>query len=69
MKSSIPADIPTVLEQVRALGSFVGWDGKTVLTIDESKTHCAPGNAVQAKGRLCGRGGSIDLVSARHCRS
>jgi hypothetical protein len=51
MKSSIPADIPTVLKQVRVLGSFVGWDGKTVLTVDEIKTYCVPGNAVQAKGR------------------
>ena len=51
MKNSIPADIPTLLEQIRALGSFVGWDGKTVLTVDEIKTYCVPGNAVQAKGR------------------
>ena len=50
MKSFIPADIPTLLEQIRALGSFVGWDGKTALTVAEIKTYCVPGNAVQAKG-------------------
>ena len=50
MNSSVPADIPAVLEQIRALGSFVGWDGKTVLTVEEIKSYCVPGNAVQAKG-------------------
>ena len=51
MKNAIPADLPTLLEQIRELGSFVGWDGKTVLTVDEIKNYCVPGNAVAAKGR------------------
>ena len=43
-------NIPALLEQIRELGSFVGWDGKTVLTVDEIKNYCVPGNAVVAKG-------------------
>ena len=43
--------ISTSLEQIRELGSFVGWDGKTVLTVEAIKNYCVPGNAVAAKNR------------------
>lgn len=48
----IPRDPDDVINRIRALESFTGWDSKTVLTIGEIKTYCVPGNAAQAKGRL-----------------
>ena len=51
IKKGTQPDIPALLEQIRELGSFVGWDGKTILTVNEIKNYCVPGNAVAAKGR------------------
>lgn len=48
----IPATIETLLEQVRALGAFSSWAGSSVLTVEQIKTYCVPGNAKQAKGRM-----------------
>ncbi len=48
----IPTTIDAVLEQIRALGSFATWSGSSILTIEQIKIYCVPGNAQQAKGRL-----------------
>ena len=48
----IPPDSYGVIERIRSLKSFTGWDSKTFLTIGDIKTYCVPGNAAQSKGRL-----------------
>ena len=51
MMSRIPANVTAVLDLIRNLSSFTGWDGKTMLTIGDIKTYCVPGNDSRAKGR------------------
>ena len=52
MTTSTAADSAKILERLRELGSFIGWDKKTRLTIEAIKPYCVPGNAAQAKGRI-----------------
>jgi hypothetical protein len=52
MTTSTFADSEKILERLHKLGSFIGWDKKTRLTIEAIKPYCVPGNAAQAKGRM-----------------
>ena len=50
--TKIPATADELLERIRSLGSFSSWSGSSVLTVEQIKTYCVPGNAKQAKGRM-----------------
>ena len=52
MTTSIAAESAQILERLHKLGSFIGRDKKTRLTIEAIKPYCVPGNAAQAKGRM-----------------
>lgn len=50
--TTIPATADELLDRIRSLGSFSSWSGSSVLTVEQVKTYCVPGNAKQAKGRM-----------------
>jgi hypothetical protein len=52
MTMSAADESAKILERLHKLGSFIGWDKKTRLTIEAIKPYCVPGNAAQAKGRM-----------------
>ncbi|MBA3699323.1 MAG: hypothetical protein H0W78_10765 [Planctomycetes bacterium] len=50
-RSGASDSTPAILERLRTLQTFTGWDGKSVYTIAEIKPYRVPGNA--ARGQNC----------------